>query len=836
MPMSENEEKKPRFERWVKPLTIGLWAIAAGCVAGALAGWIAAQFLHVPQVDQLSGFRPDSTTRIFDSVGNQIASYAVERRIELRPEQIPNHLKMAIVAMEDAEFYEHGGIDPKAIFRAAFFSLLDRDLGSRGGASTLTQQLALNLFLKREHTLTRKAKEALLAIDIEKRYSKDQIITMYANQIFLGYDAYGFEAASRLYFDKPALELTVPEAALLAGMIPSPNNRFNPIKRPESALERRNKVLRRMRELDFIDEATLSQSLEAPLGAALHRKRAESGAYFLEMVRQRIEENYGSDALYKAGLEVHLTMDSQLQRMMEESVREGLVHLDMHLGYRKPPNVIRDGLVESAEEYNHPSWHQMELHAGAMEYAVVTSSDRTTANLLIGDWVGTLDREDVKWTGATRVSRALEVGDRVLVRLPDPLPEDTSVPLDLELLQEPSLEGAMMAMDNRSGAILALVGGFDFGRSEFNRAVQSKLQCGSAFKPFVFLTAFQQGFTPSDLLFDAPILLPDAEGELTYCPKNYYNQYYGITTVRRALEASYNASAVKLQALIGGESVVDTARRFGISTPLRPYASLALGSLEVKLIDLVRAYAGFANLGEIPEPYFTKEVFDRDGRLKERAFPRVERVAPPSVTYLLTHALTGVVHAGGTAALASRLDANIAGKTGTTDGYTDAWFIGFTPRVTVGVWVGRNLKEPIGKKMSGAVAALPIWIRFMEQYLETLTEEQRAEEFSIPPGVVFSPIDRFTGLRAVPSCETVVLEAFLDGTEPTESCDPELHGRHEIPWPFQEAYYTPRPGEPMPTRDAVLVADNRFLGLEEEEGEGEGEGEGTREQAGANGN
>jgi penicillin-binding protein 1A len=824
MAMSENGEKS-RFrssEFWMKIATKALWGIAGGCLIGALGGWIAAQFLRFPQVDQIPTFRPASATRIYAANGDQVASYALEQRIELLPEQIPDHLKLAIVAMEDADFYEHGGVDPQAILRAAFYSLRDGRIGSRGGASTLTQQLALNLFLEREHSLRRKAKEALLAIDIEKRYSKDQIITMYANQIFLGHDAYGFEAASRLYFNKSATELTVAEAALLAGMIPSPNNWFNPIKRPEGALERRNKVLMRMRELEFIDEATLTTALEEPLGVALHKKRVESGAYFLELVRQQIGERYGTDNLYTAGFEVHLTMDPEIQRLMEDSLKEGLVELDMRLGFQKPANVVREGLVETPGDYTHPSWHQMELHPGAMEYAVVTAVERNKANLLVGNWEGVIDNSDVKWTGASYVTRALEVGDRVLVRLPDPIPEEITDPLDLELLQEPSLEGAMIAMDNRSGAVLALVGGFDFGRSEFNRAVQSKLQCGSAFKPFVFLTAFQQGYTPADVLFDAPILLADAEGELTYCPKNYYGKYYGITTLRRALEVSFNATAVKLQALIGGEAVVDTARRFGISTPLRPYASLALGSLEVRLIDLVRAYAGFANLGEIPEPYFINEIYDRDRRLKDRHFPQVERVAPAPVTYLLTHVMRGVMHRGGTAATAASLDANLAGKTGTTDGYTDAWFVGFSPRVTVGVWVGRNLKEPIGKRMSGAVAALPIWIRFMEQYLETLPEEQRREDFPIPPGVVFSPVDRFTGLRAVPDCSSVVLEAFLDGTEPADSCDEKLHERHEIPWPFQQAYYIPRPGEPMPTLEAVAVADNRILGLDEEEEE-EGE-------------
>jgi penicillin-binding protein 1A len=367
-------------------------------------------------------------------------------------------------------------------------------------------------------------------------------------------------------------------------------------------------------------------------------------------------------------------------------------------------------------------------------------------------------------------------------------------------------------MDNRTGAILALVGGFDAERSEFNRATQSKLQCGSAFKPFVYLTAFQQGYTPADTLFDAPFLLPDSANELTYCPKNYYGSYYGVTTLRRALELSFNASAVKLQHLVSGEAVVDTARRFGLTTELHPYASLALGTLGVRLIEMVRAYAGFANLGEIPEPYFISEIYDRDERLKERFFPRSERVMPAPVTFLLLDVLRGVIDRG-TGISAASLDADLAGKTGTTDDYSDAWFLGSSPRITVGVWVGRDRKMTIGKRMTGAVAAQPIWNRFMADYLDTLSEEQRAEKFPVPAGVVFSVVDWYTGKAAVPQCTVtsrVVLESFLDGTEPSEQCTPELHALHELPWPFQEPFYAPRPGEPMPTADALAVADDRL--------------------------
>jgi penicillin-binding protein 1A len=813
---------------WMSYVTVLLWAGVVGCLVGAFAGWVIAQFLHVPQVDLLATFEPAATTRIYGSDGEQVASYALEQRVVLGPDEIPDHFKSAVVAIEDADFYKHGGVDPQAVMRAAWYSIIDRKIGSRGGASTLTQQLALNLFLKRERTLSRKIKEALLALDIEKRYSKDQILTMYANQIFLGHGAYGVEAAAELYFQKSAMELSLAEAALLAGMIPSASNRYDPIRRPENSLARRDKVLTRMLELGFIDVPSYEEAIEQPLGVALHRDRVDNGAYFLEMTRQEIERRYGTDALYTSGLQVHLTMDPTLQREAEKAVREGLVNLEMtYLDYRRPPNVLTENGPESVEDFNHPSWEQLELAPGAMVKAVVHDVSTRKADLRIGTHAAQLSLDSAKWTRTNSLKRILKTGDLVLVRLPDTLPEEpeeteepgdegetkqAAKPLVVELLQEPEVEGALVAMDNRSGAILALVGGFDFERSEFNRAVQSSLQCGSAFKPFVYLTAFEHGFTPADTVFDAPFLLADGTGELTYCPKNYYEKYYGITTLRRALEASYNASAVKLQQLAGSRAVVETARKFGISTELHPYPSLALGSLGVRLIDLVRAYSGIANLGEVPEPYYISEIHDRDGRLQERFFPHSERVMPEAVTYLALYMLRGVVERG-TGVSARWLDANLGGKTGTTDMYSDAWFVGFSPRITVGVWVGRDLKAPIGKKMTGAKAAQPIWNNFMTAYLDTLSAAERAEDFQVPAGVVFTPVDSTTGERAVPPCsyqKSVILEAFLDGTEPVDPCSEEMGEIMDLPWPFQMPYYTAKPGEPMPNFGAVEVADERL--------------------------
>ena len=812
---------------------IGIGAVA-GVAAGALAGWVVAQFLHVPQVDVLENFRPATTTHVYAEDGSEVASWAVEQRVELEPEDIPDHLKKAIVAIEDADFYDHGGVDPQAIMRAAWYSLRDRKIGSRGGASTLTQQLALNLFLKRERTISRKAKEALLAIDIEKRFSKDQILTMYANQVFFGHGAYGVEAASQLYFNKPAIETSLAEAALLAGMIPSANNLYNPIKRPENALARRNKVLDRMLDNDFIDPEAHAAAVAEPLEVALHRDRVKSGAYFLEEARKEIEQRYGTNALYKDGLQIHLTMDPHLQELAERAVRDWLVKLEMiFIGWRSPPNVLANEVLENVEDYQDPSWRQLELVPGAMVKAVVVEVGRREAQLRLSDHRARLDMGAVKWTGTVSMRRLLDVGDLVLVRLPDELPEEIDAVIPVALLQEPEVEGALIAMDNQTGAIRAMVGGFDFERSEFNRAVQSSLQCGSAFKPFVYLTAFQQGYSPADTVFDGPFLLPDGTGELTYCPKNYYNVYYGITTLRRALELSYNASAVKLQQLVGSEQVVETARRFGISTELHPYPSLALGSLGVRLIDLVRAYSAIANLGELPEPYFISEVYDRDSRPLERFYPRIEPIMSAPVTYLALHVLRGVVERG-TGQSARWLEANLAGKTGTTDDYSDAWFVGFSPRMTVGVWVGRDRKLPIGKKMTGAKAAQPIWNEFMKGYLDTLDEATRAEEFSVPAGVVFTPVDGFTGERAVPPCSqqtTVVLEAFLDGTEPTEPCREQEIPLRELPWPFQLPFYEPKPGEPMPDSLSLAVADERLkptLTPEEERAQAAAEAESSK--------
>jgi penicillin-binding protein 1A len=796
-----------------------------GCLAGAVLGWTAAQALHLPQIEQLKTFEPPLTTTVLASDGSVLATFAEERRIELKPEQIPDNFKQALVAVEDAEFYEHGGVDPVAVLRAVWASIRTGRLGGGGGASTLTQQLAQNLFLTRTHSIRRKLRQMLLAVNIEKQYSKDQILTMYANVVYFGHGAYGLEAAARLFFDRRATELTLPQAAFLAGVIQNPEGRWSPIRNPEGATRRRNHVLDRMLAEGMIASEAHAAATSAPLGASLHRKRVAAGSYFVEWIRQQIAADYGTESLYTDGLTVHTTLEPTLQAAAESAVRDGLIELDMSLGFRDPPNIL-DTSDEASEPdvvleaYTDPEWSTFEPQAGRAVRALVTTVDRQSAKVRIDTLRATVPVVSAEWTDARRLTSILEVGDLVLVRLPDPMPELPADDLTVELLQEPDLEAALVALDNQTGHIRAMVGGYDYSRSQFNCATQALRQCGSAFKPFVYLTAFEQGFTPADTLFDGPVLLEDGAGELTYCPKNYHGSYHGITTLRNALEQSFNVTSVKLQNLVGASSVIDTARRFGISTELHPYPSMALGAFETRLVELVRAYAGIANLGELPQSIAITELLDRDGNVEERQFPSVSRVMAPEVAYLMVHVLRGVIQRG-TGVAARRqladLDPNLAGKTGTTDNYADAWFLGFSPQMTVGVWVGRTLKDPIGRKMTGARAALPIWIRFMEQYLGGLDEATRALDFPVPAGVVFSPTDRFSGLRASRACGEVILESFLDGTEPQIECTELWPEIQSLPWPLQQPAYDPKPGELMPDLASIQAADDRITGEDEEE-------------------
>jgi penicillin-binding protein 1A len=671
------------------------------------------------------------------------------------------------------------------------------------GGSTITQQLARNIGLvSREKRLLRKVKEILLAIELEQRLSKDQIFTLYANQVNFGHGVYGVEAAARFYFGKSASQLTLPEAALLAGLPQRPSD-LSPLDHPQRALRRRNHVLKRMWEEGMIDRKTFEEASRQPLGASAHFDRDTASSYFLEEVRRSLQESLGSDQLLTGGLTAETTLEPRLQRLAEESLREGLVELQKRLGW---PGSLRNLLAEGwqdLESFRHPTWPFVRWQRGELAYAVVKEVAAERALLLLAGRKANLTLADAQWTGRKSLFSLVKPGDVVLVRLKE-VPQAPQ-PVSVLLEAEPTVEGAILVLDNRTGAILALVGGFDFTRSQFDRAMQAKRQVGSAFKPLVYATAFENGYSPADTIFDGPVLLPDERGLPTYCPLNYYRRYFGIVTFRYAVEHSLNASAVKVQQMVGGEKVIALARRLGITEELRPYPSMALGSFELSVVSMAAAFAAFANGGMAVKPYFLARLRDAQGETLQENRPQVSQALSEQVAYLVTHVLEGVIQRG-TAAKAASLPGHWAGKTGTTDRYTDAWFIGYSPRITCAVWVGRDKKEPIGRKMTGAEAALPTWIRFVQGYLAQAAPNLQKEEFAPPQGIALIPVDPRTGLRAGPECgDNVILEAVPEAKIPP-ACSAQAHALVELPWPQQLPRYTYKPGEPLTTAEAIAVA------------------------------
>ena len=744
--------------------------------------------------------------------GSLLSTFSREKRIPLPAEQIPALFRNAVIASEDANFYRHTGLDPRGIVRAAlrnFFSLGS----STQGASTITQQLARGLFLTPEKRLTRKIKEALLAIEIEQRFSKDEILALYINQVYFGHGTYGVEAASRFFFGKPAAQLTVPEAALLAGIVQRNDNQ-SPIRHPARATARRDYVLARMLEEKMLSREAYEAARSSPLGVKPHYDRIVNAAYFIEEVRRSVEDSFGSKEMLEGGLEVETTLDPTLQTMAESAVRNGLVALQRRLGW---PGARRNILADKgadAAAWRDPSWRFLKWQRGELAYALVEEVRPEHASLRIGDRSATLLPAGVKWTGRTNLTRVCKPGDVLLVKL-SLVPAQSEIPVTVELEGEPSTESAMVVLDNRTGAILALVGGFDFERSEWDRAMQATRQCGSAFKPFVYIAAFERGFAPNDLILDAPVLLPDERLLPTYCPLNYYLHFEGMVTLRFALEHSLNASATKLQQLVTGEAVIDAARRLGIRQTLAPVSSLALGSFEVTLLELASAYSGIANRGQVAEPYFIARVRNGQGQMLLDQRPKVRQAIREDVAYLMTQVLHGVV-VRGTAVAARELPGDLAGKTGTTDRFTDAWFIGYSPRITCAVWVGRDVKSPIGRKMSGAEAALPTWITFMRSYLDAAGAAAGEEDFPVPAGIALVALDSRTGMRASPDCGTnVILEALPEDRQ-VEECGPRAHQLAALPWSQQLSYYSYRPGEPVTTPEAIAAAAAKTTTPEEE--------------------
>jgi penicillin-binding protein 1A len=757
---------------------------AAAVVIGGVAGVGLAAAIHMPRVEALVDFQPGLITRLHDREGRTFATFARQRRVLLDESEVPEVLRQALVAVEDSNFYQHGGVDLAAVIRAELVNLRAGEIVE--GAGTLTMQLARELFLTRERTWRRKIEEAFLAVELEKSLSKDQILTLYMNLMNLGHGNYGMASAARYYFDKGVDELTLPEAATLAAIVWAPG-RLSPYRRPELVKERRDKVLRRMLDEGYIGREEHDAAVAAPLMVVPHAPDIPLAPYFAEDIRKVLEATYGTDTVHEGGLQVWTTLDTAIQRAAEEALHGGLRRLDHRRGWRGAVAQVPPG---EAATHELPAWSGREVAPGPWYQGIVVAAGAEEARVRIEDVTLTLDRSGIEWTRRRRPDDLLSAGDVAWFRL-----EEGEEGRRLVLEQQPEIQGAVVVLESATGAIRALVGGWDFERNKFNRVTQARRQVGSAFKPFVYGTALEMGYTPADTLFDAPTGFRGADGRISYWPQNYTHEYRGIVTLRSALEHSINVPAVKLLDMVGVQRVIDFARRAGMASPLPPYPSLALGSADLVPLELAAAYAAIANQGTWVEPYMVEKVTAADGRLLEQRTPVTRTTTDPRVAYVLTHMLEGVVDRG-TAASIAHLPVAIAGKTGTTDSYSDAWFVGFTPRYTLLTWVGYDVKRSLGGGMTGSAAALPIWRQIAEAGLAD-GWLQPGGEFSPPPGVVVQVVEQRTGLLPGDAEGRVVPEAFVQGTEPMQRSTAQNELVQTLPWYQQRAFYLPKEGENM---------------------------------------
>ena len=681
-----------------------LCAIALGAACGLLFVYAS----DLPEIHALETYRPNVVTEIYSDDGQLVGSFALQRRILMTYEQCPRVLYNAVLAIEDQHFEDHWGIDFPRVAGAAYRNIIKRRRAE--GASTISMQLAGNLFLDRsDRSFRRKMQEMLLALQIERRYTKPQIFTMYANQVYLAHGNYGFAAAAQFYFGKSVTDLKLQEAALLAGMIRGPM--YSPLSDPARALARRNLVLHQMEDEGKITPSEEEAARKTGLGLHVQYPRNDLAPYFFEEIRKYLESTYGTEAVHERGLRVYTTLNIKMQQAANQALRDGLHAYDRRHGWRGDlPNVLRDNLGK-LDTYEDEDWRHA-IEKGSYVTGLVQAVDDRFATIKIGPYRAILSAPDFAWTGRKKPSELLKVGDLAQFSIQE-LHEATA---RVQLEQQPGPQAALMAIDNSTGEIKAMVGGYSFEDSKFNRATQAFRQVGSSFKIYLYADAIEEGASPFDTIVDTPFTT--ISGGQPYTPHNYDEKFEGTITLRRALAGSRNVPAVKLAEKVGINTVVDMTRRFGVTTPLPPYLPLVLGAADMKLIEHTSAFTVFPNDGIRIDPHMIRRVTSYDGALLEEAHPEVHDVISPDVARTMTAMLEEVIQFG-TGVQAKALGRPAAGKTGTTQDYTDAWFMGFTPQLTCGVWVGYDDKQiSLGKKETGARAALPIWLEFMKAALE----------------------------------------------------------------------------------------------------------------------
>ncbi|MBN1295726.1 transglycosylase domain-containing protein, partial [bacterium] len=759
------------------------WAVMVllALLAGGSGGAFLAGYLHfsaqLPELNAALNYRPSLITHIYDRHGCVLAELAVERRFPVPLAEIAPCMHKAIIAIEDENFYSHRGLDLEGILRAAWINFLAGDVVQ--GGSTITQQLAKSLFLTHERTMNRKIKEAILAYRLEEELTKSRILELYLNQVYFGSGAYGVEAAAQRYFSTSARNLELHQAALLAGLPKAPS-RFSPLVNPDLALHRRNQVLQRMAEAGFISGEEAGQCIAKDL--QLHAKPAPGvkAPYFIEILRRQLEREFGADTLYRAGWDIYTTLDLAYQEAAETAVRNGL--LDIEKRRRQWRGPVQLPASDRVPEPGEPAvW-------------TVAATGDSWLTLVCSEVDVRLNFRDIWIKNKDLI--LLNPGDRVWFVVDEYTDEERTAVRAGRIIQEPVAEAALVSMEVATGEVVAWVGGYSFWRSQFDRVTQAVRQPGSAFKPFIYAQALDTRYTAADVIYDTPIVVEKtwktpaemaaeqerrkaiAEGRVDldavdtlediefWKPHNYSEEFFGATTLREGLAKSRNIMSIHLMRELGPSTVIQMARRLGITSPLTETLALALGSSGVTLMELTEAYGALANLGIRAEPMMIQRIIDRDQHIVKEYYPALRPSIRPETAFLTTHLLQAVITEG-TGFSAHHLGVPLAGKTGTTNNYFDAWFMGYSPRIVSGVWVGMDELEPIFKQATGAAAALPIW----QAYMAHVIQDDGPIPFPEPEGIVFATICRNSGLLATPACQAQVREAFRIGTIPLDYCD-----------------------------------------------------------------
>jgi penicillin-binding protein 1A len=769
-----------------------LFVVGVAAAAGLL--WHFSKDL--PDYSQLQDYEPPVMTRVHAGDGSLVGEYARERRLYIPIQAVPKLVINAFLAAEDKNFYEHGGLDFTGIARAAVVYLQNYGSSRRPqGASTITQQVAKNFLLSNELSMSRKVKEALLALKIERTYSKDKILELYLNEIYLGLGAYGIAAASLVYFDKAVNELSVPEAAYLASLPKAPNN-YHPFRQRERAIERRNWVIDRMAESGFVKSADAEKAKRSPLGVTSKATSAHvfAAEYFAEEVRRELYERYGEKKLYEGGLSVRTSLDPKLQVLARKVFTDGLVRFDETQGWRGPVtkiDIAGDWGVKLADVKSlsdvSPWRLAVVLEVSDQSARIGLQPGREPGGFVSKErTVGILPLEGMKWakTGGKpvgKVGQVVSAGDVVYV-------EPAKTEGQFALHQIPEVSGAMVVEDPWTGRVLAMVGGFSFDQSQFNRATQALRQPGSSFKPFVYAAALDNGYTPSTIVLDAPLEIDQGPGVGVWRPENYEGSFAGPSTLRYGIEHSRNVMTVRLAQDIGMPLIAEYAKRFGVYDDLPPYLSFALGAGETTLLRMTTAYAMFDNGGRKIKPTLIDRIQDRyghtvykhderecigcagkkwDNQPEPSLVDRRQQILDPMTAYQITSMMEGVVQRGTAAGAGFQKEVGkpIAGKTGTTNDEKDAWFIGFTPDIVVGVYMGYDKPRHLGRGATGGHLSAPI----VKEFLKVALADKPSVPFRVPPGIKLVRVDLKTGMRAGPGTERAILEAFKPGTAPPDS-------------------------------------------------------------------